>query len=95
MDEVTYQKWLKRQATVGIINYKICRTARKTHFCEKCGAEIRKGDTIWWYKPYPIREQWFKWKPRCTSHEPTRYNPETFKECVSEYSFEDNGFGMY
>ena len=105
MDNTSYYKHEKKEQErlrrKNLITSKRQRTANKIHFCEKCGCEIPKGDSVWWYKPYPVKNKitgkvtWSHWRTRCVSHEPMRYNPDNFNEEVSEHSYEDNGYGKY
>ena len=91
----------ERLNKLNTITYKFQRKAKKSHFCETCGCEIPKGDLVWWYKPYPIKNKskgkvkWFKWRTRCIDHPPVKYEPSTFNEEVSESSYEYNGYGRY
>ena len=65
------------------INYKFLRIAAKSHTCEMCGAEIHKGEHIYWYKPKPIyfkvrknfkgSKTYNKWRKRCFDCEPKSY----------------------
>lgn len=90
--EQEYQKYLERQANLGIIHYKFQRKSRKTHFCGICGCEIHKNEYAWWFKPHPVNHrngtvEWFKWRVRCIEHEPKRYNETD--------NFDENGNELY